>query len=107
MKIVIPHDCVILDEALAVMREAAKVVFTRDVSQEALLAETGDANVIIAGPATHLDRKLIEWANALKLIARVGVGVDCIDLKAATERGVFVTNNPEMTADSVSEFTVA
>ena len=107
MKIVIPYGTVIVDEALAAMREVAQVTITRDVSQAALLAETLDADVIVAGPETCVDRNLIEKAAALKLVARTGVGVDCIDQKAATERGVFVTNNPALTADSVSEFTVA
>jgi glyoxylate reductase len=52
-------------------------------------------------------RNLIESADNLKHIARVGVGVDSIDLKAATERGIFVTNMPDVTADSVAEFTMA
>ena len=107
MKIVIPYGTVIVEEALAAMRKIAQVTTTRDASQAALLAETGDGDVIVAGPETCLDRGLIESAGCLKLIARTGVGVDCIDLQAATERGVYVTNNPALTADSVSEFTVA
>jgi phosphoglycerate dehydrogenase-like enzyme len=59
------------------------------------------------GATSHLDRSLIESASGLKHIARLGVGVDNIDLQAATERGVFVTNNPGLTADSVAEFTMA
>jgi D-3-phosphoglycerate dehydrogenase len=59
------------------------------------------------GPGTFVDRHVIDSATCLKLIARIGVGVDRIDLQAATERGVFVTNNPASTADTVSEFTVA
>ena len=107
MKIVVPYGMVIVEEALAVMREAAQVTSPRDDSQEALLAEVRDANALLAGPKTCLDRKLIESSTGLKHIARNGVGVDSIDLQAATERGIFVTNNPELTVDSVSEFTVA
>ena len=36
----------------------------------------------------------------------VGVGVDTVDLQAATEHGIFVTNVPEVTSDSVAEFTM-
>ncbi len=106
MKIVILFDVVISAEALAVMREVATVTKTRNESREALLAEAADADVIVAGPAAHIDRKAIEWARVLKLIARSGVGVDRIDLQAASEHGVFVTNNPALTPDSVAEFTV-
>jgi D-3-phosphoglycerate dehydrogenase len=107
LKIVIPYGNVITDEAIAAMRAVGAVVFTRDASHEALLAEAADADVIIAGPATLLDRQLIESAPRLQLIARIGVGVDTVDLEAATERGVFVTNNPALSADSVSEYTLA
>ena len=107
MKIVVPYGMVVVEEALAVMREVAQVTSPRDDSQEALLAEARDANAVLAGPSTCLDRKLIESAAGLRHIARNGVGVDSIDLRAATERGIFVMNNPELTTDSVSEFTVA
>jgi D-3-phosphoglycerate dehydrogenase len=107
MKIVILVDIVIPPEALTVMREAGTVTRTRDESREALLAEAADADVIVASPGVHVDRKVIECAPVLKLIARSGVGVDRIDLQAASERGVFVTNNPALTPDSVSEFTMA
>jgi D-3-phosphoglycerate dehydrogenase len=107
VKVVILHDVFLVDEALAAMREVATVTMTRDGSREALLAETADANAIVVGPGTFVDRHVIHSATHLKLIARIGVGVDRIDLEAATERGVFVTNNPAKTADTVSEFTVA
>jgi glyoxylate reductase len=107
MKIVIAYDVFIADEAVAAMQETAAVTKTRDNSHEALLAEATDADVIVAGPSTVVDRRVIEEAALLKLIARVGVGVDRIDLQAATKHGVFVTNNPGLSANSVSEFTVA
>lgn len=107
MKIAILYDVFLVDEALAAMREVATVTTTRNDSREALLAEAADADAIVVGPGTFVDRHVINAATHLKLIARIGVGVDRIDLQAATERGVFVTNNPIKTADSVSEFTVA
>jgi D-3-phosphoglycerate dehydrogenase len=107
MKIVIPYGSVIMDEALALMREVATVTMARDDSQEALLAEAADTAVIVASPSIYVNRDVIELASGLKLIARTGVGVDRIDLEAATGRGIFVTNNPAVTADSVAEFTAA
>jgi D-3-phosphoglycerate dehydrogenase len=107
MKILICHDALVVDEAVAAMRKVGTVTMTRNDSQKALLAEAADADVIVAGPSTFVDRHVIDRAAHLKLIARMGVGVDRIDLQAATERGVFVTNNPGLAADSVSELTVA
>jgi len=107
MKIVIPYGIELVEEALTLLRGAARVVVLPDNSEETLRAEMGDANAILMGATSHLDRSLIESASGLKHIARLGVGVDNIDLQAATEHGVFVTNNPGLTADSVAEFTMA
>lgn len=107
MKILVLHDVFLADEGLAAMRELGTVTLMRDTSREALLAETADAHTIIVGPGTFVDRQVIDAARQLKLIARIGVGVDRIDLRAATDRGICVTNNPASTADTVSEFTVA
>jgi len=107
MKVVILHDVFFFDEAIAAMRDVAAVTIMKDASREALLAEVADADAIAVGPGTFVDRPFIDAAPRLKLIARIGVGVDRVDLHAATERGIFVTNNPASTADTVSEFTLA
>jgi D-3-phosphoglycerate dehydrogenase len=107
MKILIPYGMELEAEALALLQGAARVTILRDNSEETLRAEIRDANAIVAGARPFIDRSLIESAPALKHIARSGVGVDSIDLQAATEHGVFVTNNPGLTADSVAEFTMA
>jgi D-3-phosphoglycerate dehydrogenase len=51
-------------------------------------------------------REIIEAAKALKVIGRHGVGVDNIDVKAATEKGIFVVNTPDANATSVVEHTL-
>ncbi len=51
-------------------------------------------------------REIIAAADSLKVIGRHGVGVDTIDVKAATERGIVVTNTPEANALSVAEHTL-
>jgi D-3-phosphoglycerate dehydrogenase len=107
MKIVIPYGIDLVEEALALLRSAGRVVVLPDNAEATLRAEMGDANAILMGASLRLDRSLIESASGLKHIARLGVGVDTIDLQAATQRGVFVTNNPGLTADSVAEFTMA
>jgi D-3-phosphoglycerate dehydrogenase len=106
-KIVVTFGSGIVEEALAMVREVAQITVTRDDSEAALRDEIRDAIAILVGPMPSVIRSLIESANSLKHIARVGVGVDSVDLEAATERGIIVTHAPEITADSVAEFTVS
>ncbi|MFQ5694312.1 MAG: C-terminal binding protein [Nitrospinota bacterium] len=54
-----------------------------------------------------LDRELMEALPSLKMIARYGIGVDTIDIEAATERGIIVTNNPTYCLEEVAEHTLA
>jgi D-3-phosphoglycerate dehydrogenase len=106
-KVVIIHGLWFLEEALDVMREVAQVTVPRDDSEEALRAELGDADALVVSFSPQVNRSLIESAGRLRHIARLGVGLDSIDMQAATERGIFVTNTPDVTADSVAEFTMA
>ena len=106
MKIVVIHGLWIVEEALAVMGRAGRVVVPRDGSEAALVEEARDADVIVVSFSPHVDRRLIGEAGRLRHIARLGVGVESIDLEAATERGIVVTNTPDLTADSVAEFTM-
>jgi D-3-phosphoglycerate dehydrogenase len=107
VKILVASGFGLVEEALAMLREIAEVTVTDDESEAALGAEVRDANAILVGPSAYVDRSIIESAGRLKHIARVGVGVDRIDMEAATEHGVLVTNAPEMSADSVAEFTMS
>lgn len=106
-KIVVTHGAGIVQEILVRMDDEAQVSVTRDDSEGALLAEIKDADVLLTGPRPYVNRSIIESASRLRHIARVGVGVDNVDVQAATEHGIFVTNAPEVTADSVAEFTMS
>jgi len=65
-----------------------------------------DAHGIVAGTEQY-PRDLIESACNLKVISRVGVGLDGIDFDACRDRGIIVTYTPEAPADAVAELTVA
>ncbi len=106
MKIVIAYNVEMTEEPIALMRELAQVVFPCDGSEGALLAEVREADGLVVGINPPVGRRLIESAPRLKHIARMGVGVDSVDLKAATEHGVMVTNVPDVTIDTVAEFTL-
>ncbi|MDF1592073.1 MAG: hypothetical protein P1P89_11205 [Desulfobacterales bacterium] len=92
------------EEALAMLREVARVVVLENDSEAVLLEEIEDADALLVGISPRVTRNLMEAAPRLKHIARQGVGVDIVDLKAATERGILVTNVPDVTSDSVAEF---
>lgn len=90
------------DDGLAVLRAADDVLLTAPgkMAHSDVLEAIVDADALIVRSATHADRELIERGSALKVIGRAGVGVDNIDLEAATQRGIVVMNAP--TANSVS-----
>lgn len=63
-------------------------------------------DALIVRSATKVTRELIERASRLKVIGRAGVGVDNVDLEAATERGIVVTNAPQSTVISAAEHAI-
>jgi D-3-phosphoglycerate dehydrogenase / 2-oxoglutarate reductase len=69
-------------------------------------ARIGDYDAIIVRSATRLTADLIGRASRLKVIGRAGVGVDNVDVEAATRRGIVVANAPESTVISAAEHTV-
>ncbi len=71
-----------------------------------LAAKIGDYEGIVIRSATKLDADLIERAERLKVIGRAGVGVDNVDVEAATRRGIVVANAPESTVISAAEHTI-
>ena len=81
--------------------------FDVDVDAESDLAETiGRYDAIVVRSATKLTGDLIARAERLKVIGRAGVGVDNVDVEAATRRGIIVANAPESTVISAAEHTI-
>ena len=72
-----------------------------------LASVIGDFEAIIVRSATTLDASLIQGAPRLRVIGRAGVGVDNIDVDAATRRGIVVANAAETTVVSAAEHTIA
>jgi D-3-phosphoglycerate dehydrogenase len=87
--------------------ELLKQKFEVDVDADGDLAKKiGDYDAIIIRSGTHLTKDLIERAGRLKVIGRAGVGVDNVDVDAATRRGIVVANAPESTVVSAAEHTI-
>jgi D-3-phosphoglycerate dehydrogenase / 2-oxoglutarate reductase len=81
--------------------------FEVDLDPDADLAETiGRYDAIVIRSATRLTADLIERAERLKVIGRAGVGVDNVDVAAATRRGIVVANAPDSTVVSAAEQTI-
>jgi D-3-phosphoglycerate dehydrogenase len=81
--------------------------FDVDVDTESDLASIVDRyEGIVIRSATKLNADLIERADKLKVIGRAGVGVDNVDVEAATRRGIVVANAPESNVVSAAEHTV-
>src|SRR5436190_21334193 len=81
--------------------------FDVDVDSDSDLAEIiGGYDAIVVRSATKRTAELIERATRLKVIGRAGVGVDNVDVEAATRRGIVVANAPESTVVSASEHTI-
>ncbi len=74
--------------------------------QEALLRVIGAFRAIVVRNQTKVDRELIMAAKNLLVIGRAGVGLDNVDVAAASERGVVVAFTPEQNAISVAELTL-
>jgi D-3-phosphoglycerate dehydrogenase len=67
----------------------------------------GDADALVVRSAVQVTKDVLQRAPALRIIGRAGVGVDNVDLAAATEAGVLVMNTPGGNAVSVAEHTLA
>jgi D-3-phosphoglycerate dehydrogenase len=81
--------------------------FDVDVDAESDLAGIiGDYDAIIIRSATKLTAPLIDAGTRLKVIGRAGVGVDNVDVEAATRRGIVVANAPESNIVSAAEHAI-
>ncbi len=99
----------ISDVGLKTLTEAEDVQLDikTDLTKEELLAVIGEYDGLLVRSQTTVSRDVIAAANNLKVIGRAGVGVDNIDIKAATELGVVVINAPDGNTISTAEHSFA
>lgn len=82
-----------------------KVVYWQELEEKERESHLKEAKYFIV--ATYpVTQELINQSPQLKLVQRAGIGVDTIDLKAAKERGVYVSNTPGVNAVSVADMTI-
>ncbi|MCT6924672.1 phosphoglycerate dehydrogenase [Metasolibacillus sp.] len=83
------------------------IITDTGLTQSQLIEKIANVDVLLVRSQTTVTREVIEAAKNLKLIGRAGVGVDNIDLAAATEHGIIVVNAPDGNTNSAAEHTIA
>jgi D-3-phosphoglycerate dehydrogenase / 2-oxoglutarate reductase len=94
----------IAEAGLELLRSRFDVVEDADSDLAEII---GGFEAVVVRSQTTLDAALIERAGRLKVIGRAGVGVDNVDVDAATRRGILVANAAESTVDSAAEHAIA
>jgi D-3-phosphoglycerate dehydrogenase / 2-oxoglutarate reductase len=77
------------------------------ITREELLAAVGDVDALVVRSATRVDAEVLEAGRNLKVVGRAGIGLDNVDVAAATRLGVMVVNAPQSNVISAAEHTVA
>ena len=104
MKIVVAEK--IAPAALSLLCEQEDWIVSTP-EKDTLAADLADADALIVRSAVFVDAAMMDKAPRLRVIGRAGVGVDNIDLDAATKRGIAVMNTPGGNAIAVAEHTLA
>lgn len=107
-----PHILVADDidaRGVAILESNPGVCVTLDsrLSEQALLAQLPSYQGLIVRSATKVTAEVLEAASALRIIGRAGIGVDNIDVEAATRRGIVVMNTPEGNTNTAAEHTIS
>lgn len=94
-------------EGVAILKEFAEVDEITDLSEDELVKIIGKYDALIVRSGTQVTAKIIDAADKMKYIGRAGVGVDNIDVDAATKKGIIVSNAPEGNTLAATEHTIA
>ena len=105
MRILVSDD--VSEKGVALLREHFDVDVKTNMPTEELLACIGEYDGLVTRSQTQVTKEVIDAAKNLKVIGRAGVGVDNIDIPAATARGIVVLNAPEGNTIAATEHTVA
>ena len=92
---------------IALLESAFEVRYADGADRTKLLAALADVDAVIVRSATVIDAEAIAHAPRLRVVARAGVGLDNIEVDAATKAGVMVVNAPASNVVSAAEHAVA
>lgn len=93
--------------AVAMLGDGVEIRRVDGTDRPALLAAVAEADALLVRSATRVDAELLAAARHLVVVARAGVGLDNVDVPAATARGVMVVNAPTSNIVSAAEHAVA
>ncbi|MGB8699309.1 MAG: phosphoglycerate dehydrogenase [Thermosynechococcaceae cyanobacterium] len=97
-----------IDQAgLQLLEQVAQVDVRTDLSPEDLIQTIPDYDALMIRSGTRVTKDVIEAGAKLKIIGRAGVGVDNVDVPAATRKGIVVVNSPEGNTIAAAEHTLA
>ena len=106
MKILVSDD--VSEKGVELLRRNGyDVEVQTNLDEDGLIACIGEYDGLVTRSMTHVTANVIAAAKKLKVIGRAGVGVDSIDIKAATQRGIIVVNAPESNTVAATEHTCA
>ncbi|MBV9852610.1 MAG: phosphoglycerate dehydrogenase [Armatimonadetes bacterium] len=97
----------IAPEGVDILKRVADVDVRTGLPKEELAAIIGEYDALAVRSETKVTADIIARAERLKIIGRAGVGVDNIDVDAATKRGILVVNSPEGNTIAAAELTIA
>ncbi len=92
---------------VAALGDQVEVRWVDGPDREKLLAAVPDADALLVRSATTVDAEVLAAGTKLKIVARAGVGLDNVDVDAATARGVLVVNAPTSNIHSAAEHAIA
>jgi D-3-phosphoglycerate dehydrogenase len=93
----------IAENGIEILQKAANVDVKIGLSEDQLVEIVGQYDALMVRSQTKITRRVLEAATKLQIVGRAGVGVDNIDVPAATERGVIVVNSPAGNTVAVAE----
>src|ERR687895_1323565 len=105
MKVLVTEP--VADAGLERLKEQVDVDVKLDLPPQELADAIGSYDALIVRSATKVDAALLERAETLKVVARAGIGLDNVDIDAATRAGILVVNAPQSNVISAAEHTMA
>ncbi len=105
MKVLVTDKC--NDKAREIVAQVAEVDVLPTMTEDEYVENIGKYDALIIRSASKITKRIIDAATNLKIIGRAGVGVDNIDVEAATQKGIIVVNSPDGNTNAAAEHTVA
>jgi D-3-phosphoglycerate dehydrogenase len=105
LRVLVPEK--LSPDGLAILSPSLSIDERKNLSSEELLSIIGDYEALIIRSETKVTKELLRAAKKLKVVARAGVGVDNVDVEAATSLGVIVVNSPSGNIVAAAEHTIA